>query len=172
MSWNLLGLETRVPGWPLALFRIAFGLLYLDMALQKTPWKDYGWLREFIEQEIAHPAVASVAVFLKTVVLPNLAVFGMLTFVVEFTLGVALVLGILTRLVGIAGFFWQINIAIQAFAVPSEWYWIWPLLALPQLCFAFADAGQILGLDRWFVPWLRERAREGAGWAALLAHAT
>jgi hypothetical protein len=64
MSRNLLGLDARVPGWPLALFRIAFGLLYLDMALQKAPWKNYGWLQGFIEQEISHPAFPSVAAFL------------------------------------------------------------------------------------------------------------
>jgi len=172
MTGNRLGLDARVPGWPLALFRIAFGILYLDMALQKTPWKGYGWLPGFIEQEIAHPAFPSVATVLKDVVLPNLAFFGMLTFVVELALGVTLLLGALTRLVGIAGFFWQANIAVQAFAVPGEWYWIWPLLALPQFCFAFGDAGHVLGLDRWLAPWLRERAHEGAGWAGLLARAT
>jgi hypothetical protein len=53
MGADRFGLDTRVPGWPLALFRIAFGILYLDMALQKAPWKNYGWRRGFIEQEIA-----------------------------------------------------------------------------------------------------------------------
>lgn len=172
MNRNRFGLDTRVPGWPVALFRIVFGILYVDMALQKAPWKTYGWLRGFIEQEVAHPAISSVAAFLEQVVLPNLAVFGMITFVVELVLGVALVLGLLTRLVGIAGFLWQVNIAVQAFAVPGEWYWTWPLLALPQFCFAFSNAGQILGLDRWLAPWLRERAHEGAGWACLLARGT
>ncbi len=169
MSRNVFALDGRVPGWPLALFRIAFGVLYLDMALQKAPWKNFGWLQGFIEQEIAHPIFQTVAGFLKSVVLPNFALFGTVTFVVELALGVALVLGILTRLVGIAGFLWQINIAVQAFAVPGEWYWIWPLLALPQLCFAFSDAGHVLGLDRWLAPWLRERAFKGAAWAGLLA---
>jgi hypothetical protein len=65
-----------VPGWPVAIFRIAFGLLYLDMALQKAPWKNYGWLRGFIEQEIQHPTFGVVAAFLQNVVLPNLGLFG------------------------------------------------------------------------------------------------
>jgi hypothetical protein len=136
-----------VPGWPLALFRIAFGVLYLDMALQKAPWKNYGWLRGFIEQEIAHPAFPSVAAFLQDVVLPNLAFFGMLTFVTEFGLGLGLLTGTLTRLVASAGFLWQVNIAIQAFNVPNEWYWIWPLLTLPQFTFAACGAGRVLGVD-------------------------
>lgn len=49
-----------VAGWPLAVLRIVFGLMYLDMALQKAPWlvsggRRYGWLDGWIQQEIAHP---------------------------------------------------------------------------------------------------------------------
>jgi hypothetical protein len=136
-----------VPGWPLAIFRIAFGLLYLDMALQKAPWKDYGWLRGFIEQEIRHPTFQVVAAFLRDVVMPNLALFGMLTFVTEVALGLGLLTGTLTRLVAIAGFLWQVNIALQAFNVPGEWYWIWPLLTLPLFTFAASGAGRVAGVD-------------------------
>lgn len=136
-----------VPGWPLAVFRIAFGLLYLDMALQKAPWIGFGWLRGFIEQEIAHPAVPAVAAFMRDVVLPNFTLFGYLTFVVELALGLGLLLGLLTRLAGIGGFLWQVNIALGAFNVPGEWYWIWVLLTLPQFCFAFSAAGRVWGVD-------------------------
>ena len=154
-----------VPGWPLALFRIAFGILYIDMALQKAPWKNFGWLEGFIKQEIAHPAFAVVATFLRDVVLPNLALFGTLTFVVELVLGIALVAGLLTRLAAAAGFLWQVNIAVQAFNVPGEWYWIWPLLTLPQFTFAACGAGRVFGVDAW----LRRRlARARIGWARLV----
>jgi len=172
METDPLGLRSRVPGWPLALFRIAFGILYLDMAFQKAPWKNYGWLPGFIEQEIAHPAFPSIGAFLKDVVLPNLAVFGLVTFVVELALGIALLVGVLTRLAALAGFLWQVNIAVQAFAVPGEWYWIWVLLTVPQFCFAVAGAGRTLGADRWLEPALRTRAASGATWAAFLRHAT
>jgi len=164
-------MESQVPGWPLALFRIAFGLLYLDMAFQKAPWKDFGWLRGFVEKEIASPTFPGMAAFLRDVVLGNFAFFGTVTFVVELALGVGLLLGILTRLAGAAGFLWQVNIAVQAFNVPGEWGWIWVLLTLPQFCFAFAGAGRVLGLDRWLEPALRQQAAAGAGWAALLHHA-
>lgn len=153
-----------VPGWPVALFRIAFGILYIDMALQKAPWKNFGWLEGFIKQEIAHPAFAVVATFLRDVVLPNLALFGTLTFVVELALGIALVAGLLTRLAAAAGFLWQVNIAMQAFNVPGEWYWIWPLLTLPQFTFAACGAGRAFGVDAW----LRQRlAGARTGWARL-----
>jgi hypothetical protein len=162
-----LGLTTRVPGWPLALFRIAYGLLYLDMALQKAPWVGYGWLRGFIEKEIAHPTFDWYAAFLKDVVLPNFAFFGAQTFVVELGLGLLLLLGAFTRLAGAAGFLWQVQIALGAFNVPGEWYWIWPLLTLPLFCFAAAGAGRVLGLDVWLAPVLARRATDGPTWARL-----
>jgi hypothetical protein len=159
-----------VPGWPLAVFRIAFGILYLDMALQKAPWRNYGWLRGFIEQEIQHPAFGAVAAFLQGVVLPNLAFFGMLTFVTELGLGLGLLTGTLTRLVALAGLLWQVNIAIQAFNVPGEWYWIWPLLTLPQFTFAASGAGRVAGVDA-----LLRRALDrpgGSAWRRLVRLAT
>ena len=162
------GLATRVAGWPLALFRIAYGLLYLDMALQKAPWLGYGWLRGFIEQEIAHPTFAWYAAFLEDIVLPHFGVFGVQTFVVELALGVALLLGVLTRLAAAAGFLWQVQIALGAFNVPGEWYWIWPLLTLPLFCFAFTGAGRVLGVDHWLEPALRQRQLLGAAWGRWL----
>lgn len=160
----------QVPGWPLALFRIAFGLLYLDMALQKAPWIDFGWLKGFIEKEIEHPAIPAVAAFLKSVVLPNFTFFGYMTFVVEMALGLGLLLGLLTRLAGIGGFLWQVNIALGAFNVPGEWYWIWVLLTMPQFCFAFSEAGRVWGLDALVRRWLARTAP--TGWSRLLLLAT
>lgn len=163
-----LGLATRVPGWPIAFFRIAYGLLYLDMALQKAPWIGYGWLRGFIDKEIAHPTFGWYAAFLRDVVLPNFDLFALQTFVVELGLGVLLVLGALTRLAGAAGFLWQVQIALGAFNVPGEWYWIWPLLTLPLFCFAATGAGRVLGVDAWLEPRLARHAAVGAGWARVL----
>lgn len=162
----------QVPGWPLALFRIVFGLLYLDMALQKAPWITFGWLKGFIETEIAHPAIPAVAAFFRSVVLPNFALFGSLTFIVELALGLGLLLGLFTRLAGLGGFLWQVNIALGAFNVPGEWYWIWVLLTLPQICFAVCGAGRIWGLDAWIGPALARRAEGGARGASLLRLAT
>ena len=165
---SLTGVGRMLAGWPVAIFRIAFGLLYLDMALQKAPWKNYGWLEGFIQKEIAHPTFAAVQAFLRDVVLPNFALFGMLTFVVEMALGLGLLTGTLTRLAGLGGVLWQINIAVGAFNVPGEWYWIWPLLTLPLFCFVFTGAGRVLGLDRWLEPALARRALTGAAWARWL----
>ena len=166
-----LGVRTSLPGWPLAVFRIAYGVLFLDMALQKAPWINYGWLEGFIQKEIANPSFSWYAAFLQHVVLAHFSLFGLQTFVVELALGVALLCGILTRLAGAAGFLWQVNIALGAFNVPGEWYWIWPLLTLPLFCFAFTGAGRIVGVDRVLEPALRRQAAAGRAWARVLQYA-
>jgi uncharacterized membrane protein YphA (DoxX/SURF4 family) len=171
MVADVLGLKTLLPGWPLALFRIAYGVLFIDMALQKAPWNNYGWLEGFIQKEIANPAFGWYAAFLKNVVLPHFPLFGLQTFLIELALGVALLCGALTRLAGIVGFLWQVNIALGAFNVPGEWYWIWPLLTLPLFCFAFAGAGRVLGVDHVLEPALRRRAAAGRAWARVVQFA-
>src|SRR5439155_476626 len=120
---------------------------------------------------IANPAFGWYAAFLQHVVVPHLSLFGLQTFVIELALGVALFFGIFTRLAGGGGFLWQVNIALGAFNVPGEWYWIWPLLTLPLFCFAFAGAGRIVGIDCALEPALRRRAMAGETWARVLQHA-
>src|SRR5438270_9467796 len=164
MRTDPFGLNTSLPGWPLALFRIAYGLLFIDMAVQKAPWINYGWLEGFIQKEIENPAFSWYAAFLQHVVLPNFSLFALQTFVIEAALGVALLFGIFTRLAGIGGFLWQVNIALGAFNVPGEWYWVWPLLTLPLFCFAFAGAGRVLGVHRLPEPPLRSRAAAWRAW--------
>src|SRR5260370_11383198 len=151
----------HVRGWPLAVFRIALGVLYLDMALQKAPWINFGWLRGFIEKEIEHPAFPAVASLFKSVVLPNFTFFGYMTFVVELALGLGLLLGLLTRLAGIGGVLWQVNIAVGAFNVPGEWYWVLVLLTMPPVCFAVLAAGRGWGLGARLPPWLTPSPPDG-----------
>src|SRR5207249_11207237 len=104
------GFKTSLPGWPLALFRIAYGVLFLDMAFQKAPWINYGWLEGFIQKEIANPAFGWYAAFLQHVVVPHLSLFGLPSFGFELALCVSLLFGILTHFAGIAGFLCEVNI--------------------------------------------------------------
>lgn len=102
--------------------------------------------------------------------MPNFGLFGLLTFVTEIALGLGLLLGLLTRLAGLGGALWQVNIALGAFSVPGEWYWIWALLILPQGVFAACGAGRALGLDAVIRRRL-ERAPD-TGWVRLVRLAT
>ncbi len=159
----------RLPSISLGLFRMVFGLLWLDMAFQKAPWivqdgHHFGWLHGWIQNEIAHPTFGLYQWFLQGVVLPNFTLFGFLTFLTETALGLSLLLGLFTVLGGIGGALWQVNIALGSFSVPGEWYWTWFLLIAPQLVFAATRAGRALGLDGWL---LTRLSREGKGEAGL-----
>ncbi len=170
-------LDVRYPLWPLALFRILFGLLYLQMALSKAPWKfqdgfRYGWLHGWIENEIAHPTFGWYVAFLKGAVLPYFTFFGAMTYVTEVALGLAFLLGLFVPVAGIAGALWQVNIALGSYNVPGEWGWVWMLLIAPQIVFALCRAGRSLGLDARVAGALADRFAAGKtlpGWARYLA---
>src|SRR2546428_7677880 len=168
MSSDPCGFKTSLPGWPLALFRIAYGVLFLDMAFQKAPWINYGWLEGFIQKEIANPAFGWYAAFLQHVVVPRFSLFGLQTFVIELALGVALFFGIFTRLAGVGGFLWQVIIAFGAFNLPGWQYSIWELLLLSLLCLSFAAVGLFCGVVRFLDPALRRQAAAGRAWARVV----
>ena len=177
MSAASNGSSSMVPGWPLALLRMGFGLMYLNMALQKAPWvmgpegKPYGWLYGYIWKEINNPTFGWYTAVLKGIVLPNFGFFGLMSFLTEVALGLALVLGILIPVVGMGGGLWMVNIMLGSYSIPGEWPWIWMLLIAPQFAFAFCGAGRVLGLDAWLQPLLARRADTGTPWARVLRHA-
>lgn len=140
------------PAVSIGLFRMMFGVLWLDLAWQKAPWviqdgQQFGWLYGWIWQEINHPTFSFYKAFLEGVVLPHFTLFGYMTFFTEIALGLSLLLGIFTVLGGVGGALWQLNIALGSYSVPGEWYWIWPLLIVPHLVFAQSRAGRVMGID-------------------------
>jgi len=170
-------LSQQLPGLALGLFRIMFGILWLDAALQKAPWvinpqgQRFGWLSNWIWQEIQHPTFDLYKKFLETVVMPHNTLnpfFGYLSFCVEMALGLSLLLGLLTVLSGIGGALWQFNIALGSYSVPGEWYWIWPLLLAPHLVFAHSHAGRVVGLDGVLQLWLARAPMGKTGLGRLL----
>ena len=148
-----------LPGLAVGLFRLMFGVLWLDAALQKAPWviqdgQRFGWLYGWLWKEINHPTFGVYKAFLESVVLPHFTLFGYLSFFAEVTIGLSLLLGLCTVLGGVGGALWQFNIALGSYSVPGEWYWIWPLLIAPHLVFAHSRAGRSVGLDLILRQWL------------------
>jgi len=164
-TMNIPELETRqLPPLSLGLLRMMFGILYLDMALQKAPWvidngNRFGWLYGWIWTEIKNPTFEFYKNFLHDIVLPHFNAFGYLTFFTEMFLGISLLLGLFTVLSGIGGALFMTNIMLGAYSVPTEWYWVWPLLIGPHIVFAHSRAGRSLGIDR--VLWNRLSRSEG-----------
>ena len=168
MSFGNQGVMTHNPPWSIGLFRMTFGVLWLDLAFQKAPWvitdgQQFGWLYGWIWQEINHPTFNFYKAFLQGVVLPNFTLFGYLSFLTEIALGLSLLLGLFTVLGGLGGALWQLNIALGSFSVPGEWYWIWPLLIVPHLVFAQSRAGRTLGIDQLLSVRLARRTEKTGG---------
>ena len=150
----------------LGVFRILFGVMYLQMALQKAPWvmsdgHRFGWLYGWIQKEIANPTFGLYRAILQAVVLPNFNLFGAVSFLAEMVLGLALLLGVFVPLAGLLGALWILNIAIGSFNVPGEWPWLWVLLIVPQVVFALCRAGRPLGLDAVIARLLADRFAAG-----------
>lgn len=161
------------PPISVALFRMMFGILWLDMALQKAPWvindgQRFGWLYGFIWTEIKNPTFEFYKSFLHDVVLPNFNTFGYMTFFTELSFGISLLLGFFTVLGGIGGALFQFNIMLGAYSVPGEWYWVWPLLIGPHLVFAHSRAGRTLGIDQLLYSRLGEGEVQRTGITKLL----
>lgn len=153
MSWLRTLNSQVVPGLSVGVFRMIFGLIWIDLAWQKAPWvildgHRFGWLYGWIEKEIAHPTFGVYTAFLQSVVLPDFDLFGYLTFITEMILGLSLLLGLFTVVGGIGGALWQLNLALGSYSIPGEWYWLWFLLIVPHLVFAHARAGRVLGLNQ------------------------
>src|SRR5262247_4478457 len=82
-------LTQRLPGLPVGLLRMMFGLLWLQAAFQKAPWvinaqgQRFGWLSNWIWTETQHPTFGFYKALLENMVVPNFTLFGYLSFVVE-----------------------------------------------------------------------------------------
>lgn len=159
------------------LYRIALGIMWLQMALQKAPWtlgpegNPYGWLYGYIWKEINNPTFDFYTQFLQTVVLPNFYFFGLMTFVVEIAIGVSLVLGLLVPLIGgLGGTIMQINIMLGSYSIPGEWFWLWPMLIGSHVIFMMGRAGRGVGFDGPISRFCG--ASPGTGWRRLLLYVT
>jgi thiosulfate dehydrogenase [quinone] large subunit len=167
--------DDLIPGWPLGALRIIIGFLWFQQLLWKLP-PDFGCgpqrnqgLCDWIGREIAQPIIPLYADFLRTIVLPNLGVFGWFIWLGEAAVAVSLLLGLLTRLGGAVGCLMAVNLLIGLAGVEHEWYWTYLMLALLNLLFALTAAGRWLGLDGYLLPRVRAAAARGASWAAPLA---
>lgn len=166
----------RDPALWVGFYRIALGVMWIDMALQKAPWvigpegKPYGWLYGYIWKEINHPTYHLYAEFLKNVILPEFGFFGFLTFVAEIAIGLSLVLGLLVPLVGgLGGTLQQLNIAVGSYNVPGEWFWLWPLLIGSHVIFMMGRAGRRLGIDGRIARSLEKKGKPRGAWRRFLS---
>jgi uncharacterized membrane protein YphA (DoxX/SURF4 family) len=139
--------------------RVVLGLFWLSQFTWKPPptfgCPDQGFCL-WLDKEIQHPLSPLYAQVLQSVVRPNAIFFGWVTLIVETAIGLSLILGLLTRLGGLIGMLWSLNLLVGLVAVPGEtaWYYI-SLVLLDFLYFGIGSAGQIaldqlLGWRNWW----------------------
>ncbi len=105
------------------------------------------------------------ASLVKSLVVPNMVWMGWIIFLMEVFVAVSLILGLFTRLGGLAALLQAVNLYVGVSAVPGEWAWTYIMLAILGLIFLAIPAGRVLGLDAWFRPHLQSGV-ERRNWLA------
>jgi uncharacterized membrane protein YphA (DoxX/SURF4 family) len=136
-------------GQGLALARIGFGLYFVAQALDKTTkgWLlDGGPLSQQLERAVSGNAEAFYRPFLEGTVLPNASLFAQLVVLGEWTAGICLTLGLLTRLGSLIGMWLVTNYMLMKgltnLAGSND-----RMFFVSCLAFALASAGLVWGLD-------------------------
>jgi len=149
---NLNSITT--PLWPLALCRMAIGVLWLTALIWKLPPnfippEGLRSLREWMELEVQYPILPVYGQFVQSIVLPNFTLFAWATFIVELLIGLGLLLGAFTRAAAVLGLLMSLNLMIGLLEVPNEWPWSYIMLVMFQAVFIFAAPGRMWGFDGW-----------------------
>jgi thiosulfate dehydrogenase [quinone] large subunit len=166
------GRRRPAPAWFIGLCRLALGLIWLYGASWKNP-PSFGQatntgLWYWIQQEIQYPAFPWYRAFLESVVVPHFALFGWGVFLLEFATGLALLLGLFTRLFSTVGFFMSLNLLIGLAAHPQETLTTYILMAMFHLLFIATGAGLNWGLDQVLLEKLANSPRRQSIWAQRL----
>jgi uncharacterized membrane protein YphA (DoxX/SURF4 family) len=157
-------LAQRAPLWPIALSRVAIGLLWLGSLRWKLP-PDFApatgrGLMDWLQLEVQHAALGFYGEIVQTIVIPNFALFAWLIFLSELLIGLLLLTGTWTRLAAVLGLLMSINLGIGLLEVPGEWPWSYIMMAMWHVVFLVTAAGRVLGVDGW----LRRRLPETSLW--------
>ena len=148
------------PLWPIALARIAIGVLWLFSLRWKLP-PDFmpaagRGLMDWLQLEVQHPSFGFYADFVSGVVIPNFTLFAWAIFLSELLVGLSLLTGTLTRLGAAVSLLMALNLGLGLLEVPGECPWSYVMLAMWSFVFLVAGAGRIWGVDGW----LRSRRPE------------
>ncbi|MEZ5143164.1 MAG: hypothetical protein R2726_11700 [Acidimicrobiales bacterium] len=121
--------------------RWVLGLLWLANVNWKVP-TDFGALRGFLQAGADHPVAPGSGWFFEHVALPNIAVVGWITLVVEVGVAVLLLSGRFVRTAALVSAGLSVGIGLAVANAPGEWYWAYLLmlgLSLAVLTLAPSD---------------------------------
>jgi len=151
----------------LTISRVSIGILWLAQLFWKLP-PTFGCPLNFAVTTDIHARTSGLcdwvgimtlysrwplqAALVKSMVVPNMAWIGWIIFLMEAFVALSLILGLFTRLGGLAALLQAVNLYIGVSAAPGEWPWTYVMLTILGLIFLSIPAGRILGVDAWLHP--------------------
>ncbi|MDX1417779.1 MAG: DoxX family protein [Candidatus Promineifilaceae bacterium] len=144
-------------GMALALLRITLGVIIL------VTWYDnlrsglytadglvgfFNWL--FDAENGNGSSLLFVKSYLDTFIVPIAGPFAAFQMIAELTMGLALLLGVITRLFSLAAIFFFINVLLSYFG-GHEWIWTYVLLIMSAVTLLVGAAGRKWGIDSLFL---------------------
>lgn len=128
------------------LLRLIVGSMWWQQSLWKVP-PDYDGLIHWMKEMVAHASTGLQSTLVDRVVLPHIALFGPLVYLVEVAVGISLMLGLLTRLGALLGALMALNLWLGLYSAPGEWPWTYMFLLVIQALFVIDPPGRSLGAD-------------------------
>jgi len=128
------------------LLRVLVGAMWWQQTLTKIP-PDYADLRYWMVQEAGSAAIPLQSDLVGGVVLPDIAVFGPLVYLVEVVTSVSLLLGLCSRAGALLGLLVSVNLWLGLYSAPGEWPWSYMFLIVIHALFAIDPPGRRLGAD-------------------------
>lgn len=146
-NWRRDPAQRTAAGLWTFLFRVLMGSMWFQGSIWKLPLPVSAGLQYWTEQMAEHAAFPFVAALVRSLVLPNMAVFDPLILLAELGLAVSFILGILVRPVAALGALYALGLWIGLYRHPAEWAWTYIFIAIVHGLFAVHAAGRSLGLD-------------------------
>ncbi len=135
--WRQLGI------W---LARVLIGTMWWQQSLWKVP-PNYAGLLYWMKQEVDHAAIALQSKLVGSIVIPQIDIFGPLVYAIEVSIGVSLIIGLLSRWGALLGLLMGLNLWLGLYSAPGEWPWTYFFLIVIQFLFVIDPPGRCLGVD-------------------------
>ena len=128
------------------ILRVLVGCMWWQQSMWKVP-PDYDGLLHWMGEMVDHAAIPLMSTLVRDVVVPHIAVFGPLVYLVEVAVAVSLILGVASRLGALLGMAMALNLWLGLYSAPGEWPWTYMFLAVIQAVWAIRPPGYSLGVD-------------------------
>ena len=145
--------------------RVVIAFLWIQNVGWKTP-PDFRALAAFTGLAIEHPVFPPYSALVKSVILPNIELFGWFVVVSEAAIGAFLLVGLCTRLWALIAVGQSFVIFLSVGLTPEEWPWSYYLMMVGSLLLAGVGAGRVWGVDALLRPVWLTSPRRTSRWLA------